>query len=324
MVTPFYRPPSIFEKDELLTEWMKVIQSGILSNGEYCKKLEEAVRKIHGADYAFACSSATVGMQILLTALKTKHIALPSFTWKSIDLITKEYQRLWLDIDRQSWLLEEPKWQSFDTIIVQHTFGNYSDPSDWKHNERYFIVYDAAYSMGMKFPIMDGAVISLSPTKTITSCEGGIILINDSPHLPEIIEEWRNTSSRLSELNAILALNYMKKLSNILTRKKQIFQHYNRELPFTHQKIVTNSTCGYYGILLPENFLRENLAKEYPVYMIRDIECRVRYAPLCPGLTNTDYVGKHILCLPCYVDLDDNYVVNQIVDWWEWENETNK
>ena len=309
---PFYRPPAV-PFDEIIVDFAQILDSKILSNGENCRQLEDEVRKIHKVDYAFVCSSGTSAMELLLKNLGVKRVILPSFTWKSIGTITETYNRSWMDIDRETWLAVPPgeilKSPAIENcaMIIQHTFGSLHDISDWAYKCGAFIVHDAAYSMGMQFPVNDGAVISLSPTKIVTGAEGGIILTNDSQTLDNLME-LRDTCSRLSEFNVVLALYHLQNLKKNLERRKQIFEHYRKTLPFEYQKIPINTTYGYYGMLLPSDIENWRFHVEGPVYKIGEVECRVRYTPLKEGLIDTDYVGSHILCLPCYCDVDEKKV----------------
>ena len=313
MTVPFYRPPKILAIEELLPDWAAVYDSGMLSNGNNCRELEEEIKLIHKCDHVITCSSATSGLWILLKVLKTKSILMPSFTWKSVGSVTEQYHRVFMDIDRETWLpnpFQSPKNHSFpDTVLLQHTFGSIMKPS-LKVKEK--IVYDAAYSLGLEFPVNDGAVISLSPTKTVTGCEGGLILLNDDKIACEI-EKLRDSCARLSELNAVVALHYLEKLNEILARKKQIFEYYRQKLPWQYQKILVDTTYGYYGMLLELSNERFRDTPGSPVFSINNVECRVRYEPLQKGCINTDYVAGHLVCLPCYHDVNEKDVVERLL-----------
>lgn len=316
VMIPFYRPPKNLAIEELLPDWAQIYDCGMLSNSENCKQLEERIKVIHKCDHVFSCGSATSGLWILLNALKPKHIAMSAFTWKSVEPVTGFYPRTFMDISRSTWLpnifsIASMRHVNIDTFLIQHTFGSICK-LEVDVSEK--IIHDAAYSLGLSFPVNDGAVISMSPTKTVTAAEGGLILVNDDK-VANMIEELRDTCSRLSEFNAVLALHYLEKLPEILAAKKEICEYYQNELPYGHQAIPVATTYGYYGMLLPEGLLNERFREKGKVFSINGVECRVRYEPLIDGLPNTDYVAKHVLCLPCYLGVNKEEVVERIIEW---------
>lgn len=320
----FYRPPKNLAIEELLPDWAQIYDSGMLSNAENCRALEERIKAIHKCDHVICCGSATSGLWILLKALAVKHIAMPAFTWKSVGIVTGFYKRTLMDVDRQTWLPNpfelKDLHSKIDTYLFQHTFGSIVK-LEVDVSEK--IIHDAAYSLGLSFPVNNGAVISLSPTKTVTAAEGGLILLNDDKVANEI-EELRDTCSRLSEFNAVLALHYLGKLPEILAAKKEICEYYQTHLPYEHQHILVATTYGYYGMLLPKKVENERFRDKGKVYSINGVECRVRYEPLVNGLLpNTDYLARHILCLPCYLGLNKEEVVERILaaGWHHKQNE---
>lgn len=305
MIVPFYRPPEIPEKDlEMLKEEMgQVLSSGLITNGEKCRQFEDQVRKLHGADYAIACSNCTSGISMVLQALNSKVICLPSFTWKSISYITQQYNKVWQDIDPETWLqtkIETPK--KVDTHIILNTFGSVSP---FTADKEVKTVYDGAFSLGCRdAPIGDALVMSTTATKPVTSCEGGLILTNQASLATKLMEQ-RSCCARMSEVHAVIGLYYLKRIREITEKKQKIFTTYHSKLPYASQAIPIATSYGYYAMLVENrDLLLEKLQGK--------IECRVRYTPLVSGLPNSDYVAKHILCLPCYPNLDPSTVVNSI------------
>lgn len=305
---PFYKPPKMtkiqLERVKNLME--QVLKSGQITNGNFVRELEERTKLLHNVDHVIACSSATQGLWIVLRSLKTRSLMVQSFTWKSLQYIMPPTV-VYCDIDRQTWLMN-PKIRSStfptDTKIVTHTFGNTDLAERADKKER--VIYDGAYSFGAKLPnIGDATVISLTATKTITCCEGGLILTDDN-ELAHKIEEIRTSSSRMSEVNAIVGLVYMDMLKEIIDKKRKIFEFYREQLPFTPQKISRwGTTYGYYGCLVPN---RDELIEK----LNGKIETRIRYEPLKMGFKTTDQMARNMLILPCYPDLDPKKVVQII------------
>lgn len=310
MTVPFYRPLKIPKKDlnKLKEEIGQVLDSGLITNGEKCRKFEDQVKRLHNYDYVIACSSCTQGISMVLQILETKKLCLPSFTWKSIGYITQDYEKVWQDIDSKTWLQRKYFIHSYtikvDTYLIQNTFGSVSN--FYPQNEAK-IVYDGAFSLGCQnLPVGDALVMSTTATKTVTSCDGGLILTNDSI-LANKLKIQRDCCNRMSEVHAVIGLYYLTRLKEIIEKKRRIFNEYRIKLPYPNQVIPLTTTYGYYGMLVES---RDQLLTK-----LQDkIEYRIRYEPLMLGLPGSDHVAKQILCLPCYPDLDPALVINVILE----------
>jgi dTDP-4-amino-4,6-dideoxygalactose transaminase len=301
---PFYVLPKLSESqiEHITNEVAKVMRTGQITNGLNVRQLEERTKQLHGVDYAVACSSATQGMWIALKTLKIKAIMVQAFTWKSLQYILPS-ETFFCDINKNTWLMNQQS-NDLNALIVTHTFGN-TDLAE-QNSENQTIIYDGAYSLGADLPeIGDATVLSLTATKTVTSCEGGLILTNNRK-LANEAEEIRDKCSRMSELNAIVGLTYCGMLDEILAKKKRIFDYYNAHLPFRSQKTSRYGTnYGFYGCLVPNrDVLLDNLK--------RKVDVRIRYEPLQKGFPATDEIASKIVILPCYPDLDPSTVVNYV------------
>jgi len=309
MIVPFYRPLKIPENhlEDLKEEIGQVLDSGLITNGEKCRQFEDQVRRIHGCDHVVACSSCTSSLSLVLQALGTKRLCLPSFTWKSIGYITEHYDKVWQDIDRETWLQINQYLHSYttkvDTHLIHNTFGSVSDFSP---KDEVNIVYDGAFSFGCpNLPIGNAMVMSTTATKPITSCDGGLILTNESS-LAEKLTTQRNFCSRMSEVHAVIGLYYLRRLEEVVEKKRRIFDKYRTKLSYPIQAIPLTTTYGYYGMLVEDRDLLLNKLQG-------KLEYRIRYEPLVEGLPNSDYVAKRILCLPCYPDLDPALVIDAVL-----------
>lgn len=294
----------------------------MITNGEYCRKLEEEIKRLYPVCHIIACSSCTQGLQMALWALYGEFgrfsdfappfLYLSSFTWKSINYITRDYNRQWLDIDPETWLptlgpldiRPERVWPS--TFLIQHTFGSVLPWEKQEPNDK--VIFDAAYSLGADIKDFgDVTVFSMTATKTVTSCEGGLILTNDDDLAGEMAK-LREKCGRMSEVNAAVGLAYLEHLDEIVDRKRQIFEYYRRHLPYPHQKIPISTSFGYYGMLMPFTEERNNLINK----LEGKLDIRIRYQPLVRGLRNTDFVADHIICIPCFPDVPEREVVELI------------
>lgn len=299
---PFYVPPRLSENqiEQVVSEVAKVMRTGQITNGLHVRDLEERTKELHGVEYAVACSSATQAMWIVLKGLKIQSLMIQSFTWKSLQYIMPP-KVTYCDIDKETWLMNTVS-KFDDDLIVTHTFGN-TDLVE-RTSSKQMIIYDGAYSLGAKLPdIGDATVLSLTATKTVTACEGGVILTNNR-ELAKEAEQIRDKCSRMSELNAIVGLTYFEMLDVILTKTKRIFEYYNAHLPFKSQKTSRWGTnYGFYGCLVPN---RDELVER----LNGKVEIKIRYEPLQKGFEATDKIASNIIILPCYPDLDPQTVAN--------------
>jgi len=306
----FYVPPKLSDEqiDYIHKRVDKALRSGQITNGENVREFEERVKDLHNVEHVIACSSCTQGLWIVLKALKPETLMVQSFTWKSLQYILPLRPVAYCDIDKETWLMNVRVRTHWDflprAVIYTHTFGNLGVATAEKEDQK--VIYDGAYSLGGKLPdIGDATVLSTTATKTVTSCEGGLILTNNR-ELAKELKEIREKCTRMSELNAIIGLAYLEMLDKILTRKKAIFEYYTAQLPFKAQKVSRwGTTYGYYCCLVPN---REEWLKK----LEGKVETRIRYEPISMGLPVTDEIASQTLCLPCYPDLNEQEVMSII------------
>jgi dTDP-4-amino-4,6-dideoxygalactose transaminase len=300
---PFFQLPRLeYDEIQYVESLLEVIlDSGKLSNGQFCRELEDMVKEIYGVKHAISCSSGTMGLWIALKAFKSKSVAMPAFTWKSLTEIVPD-RVTWLDIDKETWL-PIVNGERADTFIINLTFGNVEEYSEVVPKES-MLLYDACHNLGSRLvDIGNAAVFSLSPTKPATSCEGGIIITDDDELAKKMIE-LRNTCGRMSEIHAVIGQVYLGKLGQTLTRRVEIWNYYRRRLPFTPQKVKVNTSYSVYGMLV-EPGEREKLIER-----IKDkMETKIYYEPLKSGLPNTDWVFSRILCIPSFPNCNESEVV---------------
>ena len=316
---PFARPyfgPEGFVKDtsEMILDLMN---GGQISNGEICRKLEENVARISGADFGISCCNCTQAMMIMLatsTANKVATAAIPSFTWKStlIAINAQKFEegaRL-TDIDRDSWCTKHyPMLSKPGIALAVDTFGNDSNPtSDIP------LFFDRAHSLGVKFSqIGVASAISLSPSKIITGCEGGIVLTNKERYVRPI-QEARDATARLSEVHALIANRGLSVLGTVMDWKTETYYKYKTAFPQFQFQECRNTNHQVIGMLFDTKAQRDMVMNKCP-----DIEFKAYYMPMHvqfgitdPNLSVTDDIYRRILCLPSWYKVDREYVIRRI------------
>lgn len=291
--------------------------SARISNGENVEKLEEVVAKLSGADHAVACSSCTQAMVLGLGACGVGgegHTA--SFTWDStaISMNMQGSHVTMHDIDLEKWVVP-----SYEVGADPHTGGGYAvavDTFGLQHNPVSMVplFYDRAHSMGQKFrQIGLASFLSLSPSKIVTGGEGGIILCNKERFV-KAMRMGRDIMCRMPEANAILALEGLKHIGELLEWKRDTYNFYKQKLPFIFQDCAGGSNHQVIGMLLDSHEQQDKLRE------IQDVEFRFYYEPLhkrskeyekCQ-LPNTMSVFERIVCLPSWMGVNREYVVERI------------
>ena len=229
-----YSKPNIVMDDEDIRAIRDILNGGWVSIGKYVLQLEDFVKKETGVKHVFACSNATTGLIIAIKAagIRNKRVAVQPFTWPSTvyALECNGNEPVWCDIDNSKWLMDYNKLDklSVDAVLGVDVFGNKFELPERKND----LIIDAAHGWGIpglgKRAKIE--VVSLSFTKIVTGCEGGLILTNDD-YCANICKELRRLSSRLEEVNAYIALK-------ILTKDYLSFIEHRRELVRAYKRLI--------------------------------------------------------------------------------------
>lgn len=298
---PFFKPPQLdYDEIQYIEALLEVIlDSGKLTNGQFCRELEDMVKGVYNVKHVITCSGGTAGLWLVLKALRSKHVIMPSFTWKSLMEITPE-KKTWLDIDHETWLPKVDGKEDGDTYIINLTFGNVDDYSERVPSDKN-LVYDASHAFGAKIDdIGNASVFSLAPTKPFTSCEGGLILTDDDV-LAEKIIVLRDLCARMSEIHAVIGSVYLGKLGTVISQRAKVWDFYRRHIPYKPQKILRSTSYSVYGFIADN---RDEIVEK----LSKKIEVRTYYEPLHRGLPSTEYVANRIVCIPSYPGVEVDVV----------------
>lgn len=298
---------SVEETESIMNKIDSCLSSGTLTNNKNVRELEERIKDIHNTDYAIATSSCSQGLVITLQSLLKSvpdipyHVYTQAFTWYSTAYAIHTSNRIpiYCDIRKDTWTMD----QLFDykLAVPVHTFGNVST-IDSK-----FTIYDGAHCLGSIIDdIGDATVLSLAPTKLITSIEGGIILTNN-PILARRATKIRDKVSRMSEIHAIFGNTYLNHIKEVSSFKNEIYEYYKSHLNGIFQKTAEHSNHNTIGMLTD-------------LKIPSHIETRKYYQPVHSpvqdnSLKNTEAVYKRIVCLPSWYDCPYKEIVNQICSY---------
>ena len=249
--------PDIRDEDIALVN--EVLRSGMLVQGEYVLKLEEAFANYHKVKNAIAVSNGTATLHLCLKALgigRGDEVILPAFSYIAtanvIELV--EATPVFIDIDDKTFnidtsLIEKKITDKTKAIIPVHEFGLACDIAKvCAIAARYNIpvIEDAACALGAKqndrlVGTYGIGSFSLHPRKSITSGEGGVILTNDDS-LAGKLRQLRNHgismehgemdfveagfNYRMTDFQAALAYSQFQRLNAILEWKHHLADLY--------------------------------------------------------------------------------------------------
>jgi len=295
--------PFVPEFDEIGKDINKVLESRQLTNGDFVRKLEEAVKRKCKVDYAIAFSSATQALFLLIKALKWKgRVSIPDYTWISTKKAA-EWNGLkidYIDVNRDTWVADKVNPNSKYAILVD-TFGNRCDLET-----NIPTIYDAAHAFGLKGVGARGLaeVFSFAPMKTITACEGGVVTTN-YPDLAETLREYARFFSRMPEINAIIAHKNLMRYTSLSAEKKDNFEYYKEHLPeFTFQKIDSESNYTEVSVVCKN---RDKLLEKIKGKM----DYRIRYEPTANRKVSK-FLWDNSFILPSWIGVPRDDVVRII------------
>lgn len=304
MKVPFGSPN--INTDAIKTEVIDILSSGWVSIGKYVEELEGYFKESTGVKHAIGTNCATTGLIIAIKAAgwHKERVHLPSFTWPSTLYAVKcsKLQPVFHDIDPDTWLMNcvvgDHEHYINDCVIPVDVFGNGAQVPEGFEKDR--IIIDAAHGFGLKNLGHRGIaeVVSLSFTKVVTGMEGGMVLTNDD-ELAETATELRRLSSRMGEINALVAIDSIRGYAPSVAQFA--INHYKKNItvPYKCQEVVTDTNNSVFSMRFENTVIRDAiriaLEKE-------GIETKVYYDPLQRGLPETEKLYNTILSLPCNGD----------------------
>jgi len=271
--------PTLSQFKKYAPKFRRIIESGIITNGPNVKKFEEEVGKYVGSKYCVAVSSCTSGLILVLKGLNLKgEVILPSFTfsasghvvlWNNLIPIFADIKEDTYEIDSAS--IEKLITPKTSAILATHIFGNPCNVPILKKiakKHHLKLIFDAAHALGSKKGnkkvgvFGDAEVFSCSPTKLLTTGEGGLIVTNNK-ELADFCRIGRNygddgsydtkfngLNARMSEFHAVVGLESLKNLDWAVKSRNEIAKYYKAGLAeidpdLVFQKIMPGNVSTY-------------------------------------------------------------------------------
>ena len=274
----------------VMDSYRDIFSTGMITNWKYVKEYEDRMAEYLAVKNAVAVSSATTGLILTMKVLGLAgEVILPSFTFAVTGhvLAWNGLRPVYADIDPETCLIdpdEVEKAITADTcaILGVHIWGNPCAADRLQEiAERHELVllFDAAQATGSRYlekPVGGfghAEVFSCSPTKVVTSGEGGIVATNDDELAKQIRigrnygddgsydNEFGGLNARLSELHAAVGLASLEMSEDGIRHRQHLMEIYRKRLSkipgIRFQKTTPGGVSNgvYFSIIVdPEEF----------------------------------------------------------------------
>lgn len=251
--------PSLPTLNDISNRIEEVLRSGQITNAKYVEEFEDRTSQYLGIKHCVAVSSCTLGLMLVQKALDLSgEVILPSFTFAATghSVIWSGLKPVFVDCLKDSCNIdpvrvEDAITEETSAILAVHIFGNPADAdalADVASRYDLRLIFDAAHGFGARYRgkqvgvFGDAEVFSLSPTKLLTTGEGGLVATNDD-ELARAIRIGRNYgdpgdydcefagfNSRMPEWNAIVGIKSLEFLEENVERRNRIAELYRQGL----------------------------------------------------------------------------------------------
>jgi dTDP-4-amino-4,6-dideoxygalactose transaminase len=339
--------PSVPEGKSVLGDIEGILDSGVLTNGPYVRELESRAADYLGVRHCVAVASCTSGLMLVLRASELYgDVVVPSFTFAATAhaVVWNGLRPVFSDIDSATLTLSAGS--------VLRTPCDVEGLADAARREGVRLFFDAAHAFGSRrggTPVGgfgDAEVFSLSPTKVLVACEGGIIATNDDllAERCRIGRDYGNPgdydcqfvglNARMSEVHAVIALRSLDGLDERIVERNELADQYRRllgEIPGISFPFVRNadrSTYKDFTIVVDPVEFGVDAAELADALAAEGIETRRYYDPpvhamrayrflaggkVASRLPVTEAASLRVLSLPLWSSMTETQV-NRVAD----------
>lgn len=246
-----------------LRELRRVIDSTFLVEHELTREFESMTARLTGAKYAVAVCNGTMALFTCLKAMGIgpgHEVIVPNFTFiaSANAVILAGAVPVLCEVREDTFCIDVARADGLVTkrtkaIMPVHLYGQSADmPEVMAFAQRHGlqVLEDAAEAIGVRYDgrhvgtFGDMGIISYYGNKTVTCGEGGIVLTNDDALAKAAgriknygrdskgtyIHESIGYNFSFTDLQAAIGIAQMKKLSAIITKKREIHDRYVQEL----------------------------------------------------------------------------------------------
>jgi len=349
--------PTLPDFEKVEGHFREIFETGIITNAKFVKCFEEKAAQYMEVEHCVALNSCTAGMMLSEKVMGLKgEVILPSFTFSATghSLLWNNLKPHFVDIDEETYLIDPDKVNEAingrtSAILAVHIFGQPADVKELQQiaqDNKLKLIFDAAHAFGSKVGnrhvgcFGDAESFSLSPTKLVTSAEGGLVSTSDGK-LAEMLRIARNygdsgdyncrfngLNARMNEFEAILGIASLEMVDQNVEKRNRLAGLYKKELRgikgLGFQRIKPNVTTTFkdFSVLAKENefgmnrdVLQEALdhegvtTKKYffpPLH--RQIAYKEFFRKFDEELAVTNRIAENVLSLPLFSHMGEKEV----------------
>jgi len=323
----------------------EIYQSGwVTNNGKFVRELEERLSEYLGVENLVLVANGTLALEIAYRVLEIENFAITSpfsFVATVSSLVVNKISPVFVDINPKTLLINENEIEKnfnkeISAIVPVHVFGNVCnvekiDMIAKKYNLK--VVYDAAHCFGIKYKnesilkYGDISILSFHATKVFHTIEGGALIVNNK----ELVEKVRyminfgikneeeiaslGINAKMNEFEAAMGLCMLDEIDYIFEKREEVWYRYYNSLKnyceFPQRNIYATNNYGYFPVIFKSE---TELKKIKKALNEADIFPRRYFYPSLDSLSyiKNQYmpisrdIGKRVLCLPLYPELDKN------------------
>ena len=165
---------------------------------KYVEKFETKFAQFHNRKFALMTPNCTSAIHLYLSAIgigSNDEVIVPDVTWvaSAAPIVYLNAKPVFADVSDENWCLttksiDAQKTQKTRAVISVDLYGNmpdYDSIEEYCRTNNLILLEDAAEALGSKYKnrragsFGDASVFSFHRTKTITTGEGGILLLDD-------------------------------------------------------------------------------------------------------------------------------------------------
>ena len=313
---PLSEPNLSLRESEYLNEAMK--SGWISSAGNYVEMFEKSFANYVDSKYAITVSNGTLGLVLALKMLEIgvgDEVIVPNVTFGATANAVCQVGAIpiFADIDQNTMCMDLESFRSKITnktraVIPVHLYGNAADVVEINKiakNSNFYVIEDAAEAVGTRISgkhvgtFGDIGVFSFFANKTITTGEGGMLVLNNeqlyskgkmmrshgfSPNNRYWHETW-GTNMRMTNLQAAIGCAQMERVTELVEIKQKnagIYKEFLSSLFPTKITYVKERTdCENSHWLFVIKLKDKNLIQKLETHLVSNqIETRRIFYPL--------------------------------------------
>jgi dTDP-4-amino-4,6-dideoxygalactose transaminase len=342
---PFFRPATP-PLDRVTARLAPSYDRGMLTNGALVRQFEAEAAHRLGVPHVVAVASCTAGLMLVYQALSRPGTTavMPSFTFSATAHAARWAGAVprFADCDTATCQLDiadaATRMEGASVLVGTHVFGAPCTPEAVEELGRSAgvpVVFDAAHGFGATRDgrplgsFGDAEIFSLSPTKPMTSGEGGLVAMRDAALAEQVRlgvdygnpgdydTRFAGLNARMSELHAAVGLESLVELDEHLAVRRELADRYRVALAgipgITPQAIDPRDASTYkdFTVIVDEAAFgldRDTVARALKAegvdtrpYFYPAVHRQQAYADLLPvDLPRTDWLAERVISLPLW------------------------